>query len=75
MLSCEFKFFPGQNEDDSLGDSTSDSSERLLQRGTEEGQYICDFAEGDCMQSGTFFFFFLQKFSLITRNSHHHEGI
>ena len=33
--SCEL-FYLGQNEDDSLGDSTSDSSERLLQRGSGE---------------------------------------
>ena len=39
------KFHLGQNEDCSLGDSTSDSSERLLQRGRGEGQYI-RFGEG-----------------------------
>ena len=36
----------GQNEDYSLGDSISVSSEKLLQRGRREGQYICDFGEG-----------------------------
>ena len=37
----------GQNEDYSPGDSNSDSSEKLLQRGRgQEGQYICDFGEG-----------------------------
>ena len=36
----------GQHEDCSPGDSTSDSSERLLQRGPGEGQYICDSGEG-----------------------------
>ena len=36
----------GQNEDYSLGDSTSDSSEKLLQRGREKDQYIRDFGEG-----------------------------
>ena len=35
----------GQNEYDSPGDSTSDSSEKLLQRIEGEGQYICDFSE------------------------------
>ena len=39
-------FYLGQNEDYSPGDSTSDSSEKLLQRGRGEGQYICDFGEG-----------------------------
>ena len=33
-----FKFYLGQNEDCSPGDGTSDSSERLLQRGSGEGQ-------------------------------------
>ena len=40
------KFYLGQNEDWSPVDSTSDSSEKLLQRGRGEGQYICDFGEG-----------------------------
>jgi len=38
MRNMRFKFYLGQNEDCSLGDSTSDSSERLLQRGSGEGQ-------------------------------------
>ena len=40
------KFYLGQNEDYSLGDSISDSSEKLLQRGRGEGQYMYDFSEG-----------------------------
>ena len=39
------KFYLGQNEDYSPEDSISDSSEKLLQRGKGEGQYICDFSE------------------------------
>ena len=39
-------FYLGQNEDYSLGDTTLDLSEKLLQRDREEGQYICDFGEG-----------------------------
>ena len=39
------KFYLGQNEDYSPGDSISDSSEKQLQRGRWEGQYICDFCE------------------------------
>ena len=39
------KFCLGQYEDCSLGDSTSDSSERLFQRGREERQCICDFGK------------------------------
>ena len=42
---CEL-FYLGQNEDYSLGDSISDSSEELVQRGRGEGQYRCDFGEG-----------------------------
>ena len=34
--SCELSFFLGQNENYSLGDSISDSSEKLLQRGWGE---------------------------------------
>ena len=29
-----------------MGDSISGNSEKLLQRGRREGQYICDFGEG-----------------------------
>ena len=35
-----------QNEGYIPGDSISDSSEKLLQRGRGEGQYLCDFGEG-----------------------------
>ena len=35
-----------QNEDYSPGDSTLDSSEKLLQRGRGEAEYLCDFGEG-----------------------------
>ena len=34
--SCELSFFLEQNENYSLGDSISDSSEKLLQRGLGE---------------------------------------
>ena len=39
-------FYLGQNEDCGLGDITSDSSEKLLQRGWVVGQYVCGFGEG-----------------------------
>ena len=45
MILNELIFYLGQNEDCSLGDSISDSSEKLL-RGRREGQHICDFGEG-----------------------------
>lgn len=35
-VTCELRFLGGQNEDYSLGDSISDSSENLHQRGREK---------------------------------------
>ena len=49
------KFYLEQNEDYTLGDSILDTSEKLLQRGRREGQYICDFGKRECMQSSTYF--------------------
>ena len=46
MQELRVKFYLGQNEDCSLGDSTSNSIETLLQRGSREGQHICDFSDG-----------------------------
>ena len=40
------KSYVRQNEDYSLGHSISDSSEKLLQRGSGENQYIRDLGEG-----------------------------
>ena len=40
------KFYLGQNKDYSQGDSTSLSSEKLLQRGKGKGQCIYDFGKG-----------------------------
>ena len=51
MWELWVKFYLGQNEDYSLGDSVSDRSEELLQRSGGTGsQYICDFGEGGYMQ-------------------------
>ena len=55
MWELQVKFYLGQNEDYSPGGNISDSSEKLLQRGRGEGQYICDFGEGVYMQSSTYF--------------------
>ena len=60
MWELWVKFYLGQNEDYSPGDSFSDSTEELLQRSREEVQYICNFGEGKYMKSGTYF---LQKVS------------
>ena len=40
MSELQVKFYLGQYEEFSPGDSTSDSPEKLLQRGSGEGQYI-----------------------------------
>ena len=46
MWELWVKFYLGQYENYSLRDSTSDSSEKRLQRGRGKGQHICDFGEG-----------------------------
>ena len=56
------KFYLGQSEDFSPGDSISDSSEKLLQRDSGEGQYIFDFGEGGRVHAIKHIFF-LQKVS------------
>ena len=43
--SCKLSFIWGQDEDCNLGDSTSDSSDKLIWRRRGEGQYICDIGE------------------------------
>ena len=44
-MSGDLSFIWGQNEDCSPGDSTSDSSEKLLQRRGGMAS-VCDFGEG-----------------------------
>ena len=46
--AVSFSYIWGLTEDCSLGDSLSDSSEELFQRGKRGGQHICDFGEGVC---------------------------
>ena len=46
MQESRVKFHLGQNEDCSLGESTSESSETLCQRGSGAGQCMCDFSDG-----------------------------
>ena len=62
----------GQNEDCSPGDSISESSEKLLQRGSGEGQDRCDFGEGGV--HAVEHIFFCSRFLLVTRSKRHHEG-
>ena len=58
MWELQVKLYLGQYEDCSPGDRTSDSSERLLQRGSREGKYRCDFdTEGAHAIKHIFFFF------------------
>ena len=45
MWKLQVKFYLRKNEDCSPRDSTTGGSEKLLQRGSEEGN-ICDFDEG-----------------------------
>ena len=46
----------GQNENRNLGDSPSDSSEKLPQKGRGEGRYICDFGAGGIHATRHLFF-------------------
>ena len=59
MWELQVKFYWGQNKGYSSGDSISDSSEILLQRGKREGMYVI-LVKGEYMQSSTYF---LQKVS------------
>ena len=66
----------GQREDCSPGDSISDSSEKLLQRGGRDGEgkvsiYVIS-VKGEYMQSSTYF---SRRFLLVTRSRRHHKGI
>ena len=50
------EFYLGQNEDCSLGDSTSDSSEKLLQRGRGKDSILVALVKGGYRQSSMYFF-------------------
>ena len=65
------KFYWGQNEDCNLGDSTSESSDKLFQRDGVGGQYMWFWWRGSsCNQA-----LILKKgFLLVTRSWCHHEG-
>ena len=52
------KFYLGQNKDKSLGESSSDTSEKLLQRGRGEVSIYVILVKGEYMHSSTYFFFF-----------------
>ena len=72
MCELQVKFYLRQYEDWGLGDSTSDSSEKLLQRGRGQGgQCICDSGKGGVhLQSSTYFFVENFCWSWETSSSH-----
>ena len=65
MWECQVKLNLGQNEDCSPEDRSSGSSEKLLQRGRGEGQYIGDFGEEET-HAIKHIFFFCRKFLLLS---------
>ena len=71
-LKLWVKLFEGQNEDHMLGDSISESSEKLLQRSNEEGEYMHNFGERRIEAIKHIFF---QKFSasLMKFSANHEE--
>ena len=66
------KLYLGQNEDHSLRDSISDSSDKLLQRGSggKVSIYVT-LVKGEYMQSSTYF---CRRLLLVMRSRCHHEG-
>ena len=52
----QVKFYLGQYEDSSLGDSTSDSSEKLFQEVMGEDSIYVILVKGEHVQSSTYFF-------------------
>ena len=73
------KFYFGQNEDCSLGDCTSESSEKLLQRDRwRKVSIYMILVKGEIHAVKHMFFqkvpASLMKLLLVTRNSGHHEG-
>ena len=62
-------FYLGQNEDYNPGDSSSDSSEKLLQRDSGENRYKLDFGEGGIYAIKRICF--CRRFLLVMRRSYH----
>ena len=76
--SCVVSFIWGQNEDCSSEDSISDTSDKLIQRGSGEGQYICDFDKGRIqallfLSFFPFFFFLVESFCWSHETPSSHE--
>ena len=66
--SCKLSFIWEQNEDHSLGDSISDSPDKVLQRGRGTVSIYVILVKGEFMQSNAIF---LQRFLIVSRSSHH----
>ena len=66
------KFYLGQYKDCNPGDKISDSSEKLVQRGSREGQHICDFGKGEV--HAIKYIFFVESFCWAYEASDSHEG-
>ena len=69
--NCELSFIWGKMRTIIPGDSTSNSSEKLLQRGRGKVSIFMILVKQGCMQSSTYF---SRRFLLVTRSSCHHEG-
>ena len=67
----QVKFYWGQNEDYSPGESSSDSSEKLLQRDSGEDGYKLAFGEGGIYAIKHICF--CRRFLLVMRRSYHPE--
>ena len=78
IRELQVKFPLGQNEDCSLGESISDGSEKLLQRGKGKGSIYVILIKREHMQSSTYYFgenfCCSHEASASHRNNHHHEG-
>ena len=70
--SFKLGFIWGQNNVCSLGDSTSDSSEKLFQKGSGGRSIYVILVKGKFMQSSTYF---TKVFLLVKRGWCHHERI
>ena len=71
MWELRVKFYLGQYEDCSLGDSTSDGSEKLLQRRRGKNSIYVILVKGKYMWSGTLIF--LESFCWSCEASASHE--
>ena len=67
------KFYLKQIEDNSLGNSISDSSEKMRQRSTKEVSIYVILVKREYVHQAHIFF--CRRFLLVLRSRHHHEGL